>query len=78
MAGDSYPRFFAAAVQAAPVFLNREATLIKLEEWVAKAKAVGADLVIFGESFLPAFPLWNMLYAPIGQHVLSASVRQCG
>jgi predicted amidohydrolase len=35
---------------------------------VAKAKAVGADLVVFGESYIPAFPLWNMLYAPINQH----------
>ena len=68
MAGDTYPRFRAAAVQAAPVFLNREATISRLAEWVAKARDAGADLVVFGESFIPAFPLWNMLYAPVDQH----------
>jgi predicted amidohydrolase len=24
--------------------------------------------VVFGESFIPAFPLWDMLYAPVDQH----------
>jgi nitrilase/aliphatic nitrilase len=68
MVGDVYRRFRAAAVQAAPVFLERDATIARLEQWVAKAKGAGADLVVFGESFIPAFPLWNMLYAPIDQH----------
>jgi len=68
MADDVYRRFRAAAVQVAPVFLDREATIEKLEGWVAKAKAVGADLVVFGESYIPAFPVWNMLYAPVDQH----------
>jgi predicted amidohydrolase len=62
MAGDT-----AAAAQAAPVFLDREATISRLAEWVAKARDAGADLVVFGESFVPAFPLWNMLYAPVEQ-----------
>lgn len=68
MAGDVYPRFRAAAVQAAPVLLNREATIERLEAWVAKAKAAGAQLAVFGESFIPGFPLWNLLYAPVDQH----------
>src|SRR6516162_3674060 len=68
MVGDIYPRFRAAAVQAAPVFLDREATISRLADWVTKARDVGADLVVFGESFIPAFPLWNMLCAPVDQH----------
>jgi predicted amidohydrolase len=68
MRDDIYCRFRAAAVQAAPVFLDREATIAKLERWVAKAKVAGADLVVFGESYIPAYPVWNMLYAPIDQH----------
>src|SRR5499427_1112669 len=66
--GDVYRRFRAAVVQAAPIFLDREATIANLEGWGTKAKAAGADLVVFGESYIPAFPLWNMLYAPVDQH----------
>jgi nitrilase len=66
--GDAFPRFRAAAVQAAPVFLDREATLDKLAALVAEAAAGGADLVVFGESFVPAFPVWNLVLAPVDQH----------
>ena len=68
MPGDSYPKFKAAAVQAAPVFFDRAATIDKLESLVEKAVAAGAELIVFGESFIPAFPVWNLIYAPIDQH----------
>lgn len=29
---------------------------------------MGADLVVFGESSVPAFPVWNNVYSPIDQH----------
>src|SRR5271170_3173928 len=67
MPGDVYPKFRAAAVQAAPVFLDRDATIDKLDALVGKAVDAGADLVVFGESFIPAFPVWNLIYAPIDQ-----------
>ncbi len=66
--GDVYPKFRAVAVQAAPVFLDRDATINKLDELVGKAKEKGADIVVFGEAFIPAFPVWNMVYAPVDQH----------
>ena len=68
MPGDTYPKFRAAAVQAAPVFLDRDATIDKLEAVVQKAVDAGAELIVFGESFIPAFPVWNLIYAPIDQH----------
>ena len=68
MPSDVYPRFRAAAVHAAPAFLDRDACIARVEAWVAKAKREGAGLVVFGESFIPAFPLWNLVYAPIDQH----------
>lgn len=66
--GDTFPRFRAAAVQAAPVFLDREATLDKLGALVAEAAGGGARLVVLSESFVPGFPVWNMTLAPMDQH----------
>jgi nitrilase len=68
MPGDTYPKFRAAAVQAAPVFLDRDATIDKLDTLVQRAVDAGADLIVFGESFIPAFPVWNLIYAPMDQH----------
>ncbi|MCL6525126.1 MAG: carbon-nitrogen hydrolase family protein [Thermoflavifilum sp.] len=68
MPADTYPRFKVAVVQAAPVFLDRDATIEKLDRLVAQASSKGAELVVFGESFIPAFPVWNIVYAPIDQH----------
>jgi nitrilase len=68
MEGDSFPSFRVAAVQAASSFLNRQATLDKLESLVAEAARGGARLVVFPESFVPSFPLWNLLLAPLDQH----------
>ena len=47
-----------AAVQAAPVFLDLEASLQKAEGLIEKAAAEGARLVVFPEAFLPAWPAW--------------------
>lgn len=67
MTGDRYPLLRAAAVHAAPVFLNRAATLEKIEYLAADAAAQGAELVVFGESFLPGFPIWSNVLAPVDQ-----------
>jgi len=70
MPGDVYPKFRAGAVQAVPRFLDRDATIDKLDVLVQKAVVAGADLVVFGESFVPAFPMWNLIYAPMDQHAV--------
>jgi nitrilase len=45
-----------ACVQAEPVILDRAATIEKLGELTAEAKAGGARLVVFPETFVPAYP----------------------
>jgi nitrilase len=45
-----------ACIQAEPVVFNREATIDKLDQLAAEAAAHGAQLLVFPESFIPAYP----------------------
>ena len=45
-----------ACVQAEPAILDRERTLDKLAALTAEAAAAGATLVVFPETFVPAYP----------------------
>src|SRR5215471_1789971 len=45
-----------ACAQVEPVVLDREATLDKLERVAAEAAGNGAELVVFPETFIPAYP----------------------
>ena len=47
-----------AAVQATPVFLDREATIARVRELTAKAAGEGASLIVFPEVFVPTYPEW--------------------
>jgi nitrilase len=47
-----------AAVQATPVFLDRDATVDRLITHIADAAAAGAQLVVFPEAVVPGYPDW--------------------
>lgn len=56
--GDVFPRFKAAAVQASPVFLEREASIEKACSFIREAAENGADLIVLPEVFIPGGPYW--------------------
>jgi nitrilase len=58
MAGDAYPIVRVAAVQAASVFLDRDATVEKACRLIGEAAAGGASVIAFPEGFIPAHPIW--------------------
>ena len=56
--------FKIAAVQATPVYLDRDATIEKACGLIAEAGRNGACLIVFPESFVPAYPDWVWAVPP--------------
>lgn len=48
----------AAIVQAAPVYYDLPATLAKAVALIEKAAAQGAQVITFGETWFPGYPVW--------------------
>ena len=46
----------AAVVQAAPILFDREATVRKASQLIQEAADQGAELLLFPEAFIPAYP----------------------
>ncbi|PPJ59436.1 hypothetical protein CBER1_02432 [Cercospora berteroae] len=62
------PKVRVAACNVSPIFLNTPATVQKTITLIQEAAINKADLVVFPETHIPAFPLWSALSAPIDNH----------
>lgn len=65
-----YPKIKVAAAHVAPVFLDAARSTDKACGLIAEAAGAGARLIAFPEAFIPAFPIWVALQAPILGHEL--------
>lgn len=77
------PKFKAAALHVAPVFLNTKATVAKACSLIREAASNGARLIAFPETFIPAFPIWAAVRSPIENHdffrrLMAAAIRVPG
>ena len=50
-----------ALAQISPVWLNKSATIEKVESTITDAAKEGAELIVFGEGLLPGYPFWLAL-----------------
>ncbi|MEA2444442.1 MAG: nitrilase [Thermoleophilales bacterium] len=73
--GDRLPVVRAAVVQAAPVFLDREATVDKACDLIARAGADGAQVVAFPEGFIPTHPVWYHFHAGTSQAAIDMAAE---
>jgi nitrilase len=68
-------RVRAAAVQASPVFLQREATVDKACSLIDKAAGEGAGLIVFPETFVPTYPDWVWRTTPFSRQASDLYAR---
>lgn len=59
------PKFKAAAVQAAPIYLDTDATVDKVVRLIGEAAGNGAGLVAFPEVFVAGYPYWSWIGTPV-------------
>ncbi|ORY67231.1 nitrilase [Pseudomassariella vexata] len=62
------PNIRVAACHVSPIFLDCMATAQKCMELIREAARNGANLVVFPESYIPAFPLWSSCITPAENH----------
>lgn len=59
--------FKAAAVHAAPVFMDKKASTQKAIDFIKKAEQESIELLVFPETFIPGYPYFIECYPPLMQ-----------
>ena len=67
---DLYPVYTAAAIHAAPVFMDKDRSIEKACSIIEESAKLGAAIAVFGEGFIPGYPLWSMVNPPYEIHEL--------
>jgi nitrilase len=62
--------FRIAAIQACPIYMDRDGTIDKACTLIREAAAGGATLVVFPEAFIPGYPVWVWFVPPGHTHAL--------
>lgn len=57
-------KFKVAAAHAAPVFMNKAATIRKTIALIEQAAADDVKLLVFPETFIPGYPVGNPTWRP--------------
>lgn len=70
-----YPVVKVAAVQAAPVFLDKKATTEKACDLIRQAGRQGAQIIVFPEGFIPSHPVWYHFHAGTSSTAIELSVE---
>ncbi|MDH3397593.1 MAG: carbon-nitrogen hydrolase family protein [Acidimicrobiia bacterium] len=73
--GDSERSIKVAVAQAAPVFLDREASTERAVELIQEAGSQGIDLVAFPEGFIPGHPVWYHFHPVTSRESLAMAAR---
>jgi aliphatic nitrilase len=72
-----YPAYKVAAAHVAPAFLDTDRSVAKACSVIDEAADHGARLIAFPEVFLPGFPVWAGIEAPIRTHELFKRLAAC-
>jgi len=73
----TYTQFKIAAVQAEPIYFDRDASTEKACQLIGKAGALGGTLAAFGESWLPGYPffVWGEATASMAAEYVANAVE---